>query len=192
MFRLQNGSRTLLFLLNRFMNKFADGGDRRTGYSFARRRLPDILPGGSACFARQGTMSNLKVYGVPGSRAYRVLWMVNELGLDYEHVPVHFGDGSARTPEYLAVNPNARIPAIDDAGFKLWESMARNLYLAKKHDKGFWPKTLEGEQQLQKPLKVLDDALAKTGYLVGSSFSVADLNVASVLSWARLARVDLS
>jgi len=234
MFRLQNGSRTLLFLLNRFMNKFADGGDRRTGYSFARRRLPDILPGGSACFARQGTMSNLKVYGVPGSRAYRVLWMVNELGLDYEHVPVHFGDGSARTPEYLAVNPNARIPAIDDAGFKLWESMAINLYLAKKHDKGLWPKTLqgeaqalqwsfwamteaekpalaalmhrvflpedvrdprladEGEQQLQKPLKVLDDALAKTGYLVGSSFSVADLNVASVLSWARLARVDLS
>jgi len=50
----------------------------------------------------------------------------------------------------------------------------------------------EGEQQLQKPLKVLDDALAKSGYLAGSSFSVADLNVASVLSWARLARVDLS
>ena len=179
-------------------------------------------------------MSKLKVYGVAGSRAYRVLWMVNELGLDYEHVPVHFGDGSAKKPEYLAINPNGRIPAIDDDGLKLWESMAINLYLAKKHDKGLWPNSPEGEalalqwsfwamtevekpalaallhrmflpegmrdpklaeegeQQLQKPLKVLDDALARTGYLAGSSFSVADLNVASILSWARLARVDLS
>ncbi|TMJ45920.1 MAG: hypothetical protein E6G84_15215 [Alphaproteobacteria bacterium] len=50
----------------------------------------------------------------------------------------------------------------------------------------------EGEQQLQQPLKVLDQALAKTGYLAGASFTVADLNVASILSWARLARVDLS
>ena len=50
----------------------------------------------------------------------------------------------------------------------------------------------EGEQQLQKPLNVLEQALAKTGYLVGSSFSVADLNVASVLVWARMARVDFS
>jgi glutathione S-transferase len=178
-------------------------------------------------------MSNLKVYGVAGSRAYRVLWMVNELGLDYEHVPIHFGDGSAQSPEYLAINPNGRIPAIDDDGLKLWESMAINLYLAKKH-RNLYPDTLEGEaqalqwsfwvltevekpalaallhrmflpeekrdpkladegeQQLQKPLNVLDQALAKTGYLVGSRFSVADLNVASVLSWARLARVDLS
>jgi glutathione S-transferase len=179
-------------------------------------------------------MSSLKIYGVPGSRAYRVLWMANELGLDYQQIPVHFSDGSANAPEYLAVNPNGRIPAIDDGGFKLWESMAINLYLAKKHDNGLWPKTIEGEaqalqwsfwvmtevekpalaallhrmflpegkrdpkladegeQQLQKPLKVLDEALARTGYLVGSSFSVADLNVASVLSWARLARVDFS
>ncbi len=179
-------------------------------------------------------MSKLKIYGVAGSRAYRTLWMVNELGLEYENMPIHFADGSAKTPEYLAINPNGRIPAIDDNGLKLWESMAINLYLARKHDKGLWPKTIEGEaqaiqwsfwvmtevekptlavlfhkvflpegqrdpkaaedgeQQLQRPLKVLDQALAKTGYLVGSSFTVADLNVASVLSWARIARMDLS
>src|SRR5215469_15730255 len=49
-----------------------------------------------------------------------------------------------------------------------------------------------GEQQLQRPLKVLDQALAKTGYLIGSSFTVADLNVASVLSCAEIGHVDLS
>ena len=92
-------------------------------------------------------MSKLKIYGVPQSRAYRTLWMANELGLDYENIPIHFADGSAKTPEYLAVNPNGRIPAIDDNGFKLWESMAINLYLAKKHASGLSPKTMEDEAQ---------------------------------------------
>jgi glutathione S-transferase len=50
----------------------------------------------------------------------------------------------------------------------------------------------DGEQQLQRPLKVLDEALANTGYLVGTSFTVTDLNVASVLSWAKKGHVDLS
>ena len=35
-------------------------------------------------------MSDLKIYGVPLSRAYRALWMANQLGLEYENVPVHF------------------------------------------------------------------------------------------------------
>jgi hypothetical protein len=45
------------------------------------------------------------------------------------------------------VNPNGRIPAIDDNGFKLWESMAINLYLARKHGSGLLPKTMEDEAQ---------------------------------------------
>jgi glutathione S-transferase len=179
-------------------------------------------------------MSHLKIYGIPMSRAFRALWMANELGVDYENVPIHFADGSSKTPEYLAINPNGKIPAIEDDGLKLWESMAINLYLAKKYDRGLWlnsPETeaqaiqwsvwvmaevekaalavllnrfflpedqrdpkgaTDGEQQLQRPLKVLDEALAKTGYLIGSSFTAADLNVASVLSWAKIGRVDLS
>ena len=72
-------------------------------------------------------MSKLKVYGVAGSRAYRTLWMVNELGLEYERIPVHFADGSAKTREYLAINPNGRIPAIDDDGLKLWVDHAAGL-----------------------------------------------------------------
>jgi glutathione S-transferase len=45
------------------------------------------------------------------------------------------------------VNPNGRIPAIDDNGFKLWESMAINLYLAKKHGCDLLPKTMVDESQ---------------------------------------------
>ena len=48
----------------------------------------------------------LKIYGVARSRAFRTLWMAKELGLDYEHVKVDFATGGARSPEYLALNPN--------------------------------------------------------------------------------------
>ena len=48
------------------------------------------------------------------------------------------------------------------------------------------------EKTLFQPLKVLDGALGRSSYLLGDKFTVADLNVASILSWARQARVDLS
>src|SRR5437763_1839915 len=49
----------------------------------------------------------------------------------------------------------------------------------------------ESEHQLGRPLMVLDAAVANTPYLLGEHFTVADLNVAGVLSWARPARIDL-
>lgn len=177
----------------------------------------------------------LKIYGIPRSRAFRTLWMAKELGLDYENVPIDMGKGETRTPDYLRINPNGHIPAIDDGSVVLWESMAINLYLAKKHSAGtlypsrledearawqwsFWAMTEierpvltalfnrallpedkrdvgaadEAERQLQQPLTVLDGAVSKTPYLLGDGFTVADLNVASILSWARPARIDLA
>ena len=177
----------------------------------------------------------LTIYGVARSRAFRTLWMAAELGLDYKHVKLDFADGGARRPAYLAINPNGHVPAIDDDGFRLWESMAINLYLAKKYGgaAGLYPQRLEdearawqwsfwgmteverpalaalmnrvgpedrrdpaagdeGERALAAPLKVLDAAVTTTSYLLGGEFTVADLNVASILAWARQARVDLS
>jgi glutathione S-transferase len=78
-------------------------------------------------------MSRLRIYGIPRTRAFRVIWMAKELGLDYENLPIETGPRGARRPEYLAINPNGRLPSIDDDGFIMWESQAINLYLAKKH-----------------------------------------------------------
>jgi glutathione S-transferase len=61
--------------------------------------------------------------------------MAGELGLEYGHLDYAPRSPATRTPEYLALNPNARVPTIDDDGFVLSESMAINLYLAKKHGK---------------------------------------------------------
>ncbi len=91
-------------------------------------------------------MARLRIYGVARTRAFRAIWMANELGLDYEHVPIETGPAGARKPEYLAINPNGRLPAIKDDDFVLWESQAITLYLAKKHSPGrLYPATLEGE-----------------------------------------------
>jgi glutathione S-transferase len=91
-------------------------------------------------------MSSLRIYGVARTRAFRVIWICKEIGLDYNHVPIETGPAGARRPEYLAINPNGRLPAIDDDGFILWESLAITMYLAKKHATGrLYPATLEGE-----------------------------------------------
>jgi glutathione S-transferase len=75
----------------------------------------------------------LTIYGSPMSRTFRVLWMARELGLQFEHVPLDLRKGETRTPDYLKINPNGHIPAIRDDELVLWESLAINLYLAKKH-----------------------------------------------------------
>ena len=71
-------------------------------------------------------MAKPKLYGVPGSRAIRSLWAIEDIGIEYEHVPVNLMDESQRA-EFLAVNPNGRIPALQDGAVTLFESMAINL-----------------------------------------------------------------
>jgi glutathione S-transferase len=86
----------------------------------------------------------LKIFGVYQSRASRNYWMALELGIEYESVPViqarRLADPLApgveintHSPDFLKLNPNGHIPAIDDDGFVMWESIAINLYLASKH-----------------------------------------------------------
>jgi glutathione S-transferase len=83
----------------------------------------------------------IKLYGIPHSRAFRPLWMLEELGLEYENVPVNFV-GDVKKPDYLKLNPNGRIPTLDDDGTVIWESLAINLYLAQKYGRGkLWPES---------------------------------------------------
>ena len=191
-------------------------------------------------------MNDLKIYGTARSRTVRVLWMAHELGLAFEHIPTkiarqpnptarnYFAEGETHTPEFLALNPNGRIPVIDDGGAVVWESMAINLYLARKHGGGLWPDSVAGEghafqwsfwamTEAEGPLfryllhktflpeaerdqdaaseaeatlgdriAILERALEECDYLLGNAFSVADLNLASVLAWLGLGPFDLS
>ncbi len=86
----------------------------------------------------------LTVYGCYRSRASRNIWLAEELGIPFRHVPViqHYRLPNAdapdapmhtRSPAFLAVNPNGHIPSVEDDGLVLHESLAINLYLARKH-----------------------------------------------------------
>lgn len=172
----------------------------------------------------------IKIYGHPMSRASRVMWCAKELGLDYEPVDVPFE--SLKKPEFLAVNPNGKMPGFSDGKLNLFESLAINLYLAKKYGTGeLYPTNIEDEalafqwtlwaateveahllpavlvkfgilsdaaaanaaaERARTPLLVLDQHLKNRDWVVGSKFSVADLNVASVVSFARFGDVDIS
>lgn len=174
----------------------------------------------------------LTIYGSARSRGVRTLWMVGELGIEYKHEDILPRSDRTKTPEFRALDPNGRVPVIDDDGFILRESMAINLYLAKKHASPLYPtdpklealtwqwclwETDRLDRQLvnyvnhtvvlpeaeRKPaiaqaawaevvpaLDVLEIALAKSDWLVGSAFSVADLNVASAM--VRGLSIDLS
>jgi glutathione S-transferase len=71
----------------------------------------------------------LTLHGAALSRAARALWMLEELGQPYLHIPTGFR-GDNRAPDFLALNPNGRIPVLVDGELVLWESMAINLHLA--------------------------------------------------------------
>jgi glutathione S-transferase len=91
----------------------------------------------------------LKIHGVAASRAIRTLWITHELNLPYEHLQVSNKQVLKDAPDFARINPNLKIPAIEDDGFVLWESLAINSYLAKKHaDKGLAPNSLQEDAQL--------------------------------------------
>jgi glutathione S-transferase len=176
----------------------------------------------------------IKIYGQVRSRASRCLWALEEIGVPYELVPIDTSKGDNEKPEFLAINPNGRIPALVDGDLKLFESMAINLYLARKYGKDLWPADEAGQahavqwsfwgvseveqflitmlvqelftpadqkrpdriqdarQALASRLAVLDGQLGSRPFILGSKFTIADLNVASVFSVAPIAKYDLA
>ncbi|CAN7556175.1 glutathione S-transferase family protein [Bosea sp. LjRoot237] len=182
---------------------------------------------------------SLTIYGCYRSRATRNVWLANELGITFKHVPViqvyrvadpHAPDAPihTRSAEFMAVNPNGHVPSIDDDGFVLHESLAINLYLARKHGGPVAPKDVQEEglaamwslwaatecetqalnltyhlaayppekrdpaivatalAALPAPFAVLDKALAEGGgFVMGGRFTVADINVAEVIRYAK-------
>lgn len=179
----------------------------------------------------------LTIYGVYRSRATRTIWLASELGIPFTVVPViqayrliNRAPGlpplNTRSPEFLRINPLGQIPAIEDDGLVMTESLAINLYLARKYGGPLAPATVQEEGEmlrwsfwalaeieapalailynrvakpederdaavadnaevlLRDKFPVLDAALARTGWLVGGRFTVADINLAEVVRYA--------
>lgn len=73
--------------------------------------------------------SGLRVYHAPRSRSIRVRWLLEEMGLPYETVPVQFDTRPAGDEAYAEIHPLRKVPALDDKGIIVVESLAIMQYL---------------------------------------------------------------
>jgi glutathione S-transferase len=173
---------------------------------------------------------SLKVYGPAMSRIGRITWCAGEAGVPCEAVDIPWS--ALKEANFLAINPNGKSPGFVDGDLKLFESLAINLYIAKKYGTGkLYPTNIEdearvlqwtlwaasevehhvitsllvklgiskdvegakaGAEKVKPAMKVLDGYLKTHDWLVGDNFSVADLNVASVVGIAHYGDIDLS
>jgi glutathione S-transferase len=77
------------------------------------------------------------------SNVQKVMWCIGELGLEYEREDFGGAFGGTDLPDYLARNPNALVPTMEEDGFVLWESNAIVRYIAAKYDSdGLYPADL--------------------------------------------------
>lgn len=158
----------------------------------------------------------LKLYGGARSRASIVQWYLEELQVPYEFILLDMQAGGHRQPEFLAINPMGKVPAIVDGDFQLWESGAILLYLAQKY--GNLSTSLETlsqinqwiifanatlgpgifveanrDREMPKLMTPLNQILAKQQFLLGDEFNVADVAVGSLLCYIpMLLQLDLS
>ncbi|HLK99910.1 MAG TPA: glutathione S-transferase family protein [Myxococcaceae bacterium] len=88
----------------------------------------------------------MKLYQLPMSNAsFKVRALLSELGIDCELVSVDMSKGAHKAPEFLKMNPNGKIPVLEDNGFVVWESNAIICYLAAlKPEKGLLPTDPKG------------------------------------------------
>ncbi len=162
----------------------------------------------------------MKLYWSPRSRSFSALWLMEEIGEPYERVLIDITTGAQKTPEYLAINPMGKVPALKDGDVTVAEASAICAYVAERHhDKNLappigdplrakylqWlffspgciePAMIEIFTKINVPAStaswgsatqvfdVLDAALEKGPFLLGETFSAADIMIGSGLNFA--------
>jgi GST-like protein len=165
----------------------------------------------------------LKFYYSGAPNPMKVALLLEEAALPYEPIPIDTRKGDQHKPDYLAINPNAKVPAIVDGDAVVFDSNAILLYLAEKTGKFLPEKTSKARGELlswlmfvasgvgpfagqsvhfrnyapekisyatnrymyeaQRHFGILDARLAKRRYMLGDTYTIADM---AVWGWARL------
>lgn len=181
----------------------------------------------------------MKLYGRTFTRTFRVVWCLDELGLDYQQVNAAehpLGQRAVLSPELLEVNPYGKVPVlVDDPDVVVTESLAINLYLAQQYGQGLAPSSPAGwgemfkwtvwiaseieplltqrferrfvglesasesarhrdrtvGEEVHRRLEFLDAWLAQRSFVADGRFTIADINIASVLQSSKLAEIDI-
>ena len=162
----------------------------------------------------------MKLYWAPRSRSFTALWLMEETGQPYQRVLTDITTGAQKAPEYLAINPMGKVPALADGDATLAEAAAICAYVAERYPEAklapplgdirrakylYWlffsPGCIEpaivqlatkiemnpvaaGWGEAQRVFDVLDTALSKGPWLLGDTFSAADVMIGSGLNFA--------
>ena len=162
----------------------------------------------------------MKLYWSPRSRSFSAIWLMEETGQPYERVLTDISTGAQKTPEFLAVNPMGKVPALKDSDVSIAEASAIAAYVAERYPDAklapplgdprrgkylqwlfFAPSCIEPAliqifTKIEVPAStaawgsstqvfdVLDAALEKGPFLLGDTFSAADIMVGSGLNFA--------
>jgi glutathione S-transferase len=169
---------------------------------------------------KTGNDQMMKLYWAPRSRSFTALWLMEETGQPYQRVLTDITTGAQKAPEYLAINPMGKVPALADGDATLAEAAAICAYVAERYPEAklapplgdirrakylYWlffsPGCIEpaivqlatkiemnpvaaGWGEAQRVFDVLDAALSKGPWLLGDSFSAADVMIGSGLHYA--------
>jgi glutathione S-transferase len=80
-----------------------------------------------------GKLPMMKLYWSPRSRSFSSLWLMEEAGVPYERVLTDISTGAQKTPEYLAINPMGKVPALRDGDATMAEAAAICAYVAERY-----------------------------------------------------------
>jgi glutathione S-transferase len=167
-----------------------------------------------------GELAMMKLYWSPRSRSFSALWLMEEIGQPYERVLIDISNGAQKQPDYLAINPMGKVPALSDGEATLAEAAAICAYVAERYPQArlapplgdplrakylYWlffaPSCVEpamvqlatkvdmspiaaGWGDAQRVFDVLDAALVKGPWILGPTFSAADIAIGSGLNFA--------
>jgi len=158
----------------------------------------------------------IKLYGASISRAAIIRWYLEELEIPFEFIKLDLAAGEHRQPEFLAINPMGKVPAIVDEDLQLWESGAILLYLFDKYAQK--PVSLEDRAKINQwiffanstlasgifsetsraketpiLLNPINQILEQQTYILGDEFSLVDIAVGSTLAFVnQMLKLDLS
>lgn len=90
----------------------------------------------------------ITLYGSANSSAGRCIWLLEELNVPYEQKELDMKAKEQKSPWFLKLNPNGKVPVLTDGEFTLWESYAINWYLAEKYKPELLGRTLEEKAQV--------------------------------------------
>lgn len=135
----------------------------------------------------------MKIYGNIQTRAFRCVWLAEELELEYEFVPINFSNGDHRQPWFLEINPNGKVPAFEHQGLKLFESGAICNYLASlRPDAGLIPSSSQEKAlydqwmfftmaELEQPLW----SMGKHKFALPAEYRIPQMRETALFEWQR-------